>query len=320
MTQLTLTSLYDKVRSRGGNLLAFACGLMAILVLSLWSAPAAAQNYAAPYLLHSNSAEASGFGEAFVASADDAAAVKWNPAGISGIENYNVSAVYAQGLGLGRKYSSFAGGYTVDGIGTFAVSVEQSGVNDIQRYTDQNVQQGTFSVTNYVAGLSYAREVVSGLSVGGSVNYIRQDLSVQTDNGYSLDLGARFAQENFFAGASLQSAVGEVSPDQLPKTLRLGAGVTYQGLIAEVDYGIYDVVHQSGTDDFVNIGLGYEQTIQDVVVGGRAGLRDGNLGVGGSLGVVVNDLFRFTADYAYVNEPSPIFDNSHRIGVSVSGL
>ncbi len=318
MTQFMLSSLTPSL-PRGRTVLSLVGLLSALLVCSLWSTPATAQNYGDAFYQFSNSAKASGFGNAYVAGGSDASSVKWNPAGIAGVESYDVTGVFAQGLGLDRQYTSLAGAYTAPNIGTFALSIERSGVTDIPRYDDTNSQQGTFSVAQFVTGVSYARELAAGLSVGGSLNYLRQDLEVQTDQGYSIDVGARYAMDNFFAGASIQSALGELSPDQLPKTLRVGAGGSFQGVTAEVNYGVWDITSSSGTDDFINVGVGYEQQIQQVVVGARGGLRDGNLTLGGSVGGSIDGQLRFTVDYAFVNDRSPLFDNSHRIGISVSG-
>ena len=279
---------------------------------------AAAQNFAAPYLQFSNSARASGFGEAYVASVDDASATRWNPAGLSQVGQFSVTGVFAEDLELDRSYVSTSAAYSFEDIGTFALSFTNSGVDDIQSFSENNVATGQFDVNNNVLGLSYARELSGGLSLGLTGRYINQNLDVQTDEGLSLDLGAQFRQQNFFAGLALQNVVGEVGPDELDKVLRAGAGGTFQGAIFEIDY-VHEDISSSTADDHVNVGLGYEVMIDQVTLGARGGLRQGDLGLGGSLGILVDDRFRFGVDYAFVNDPSEIFDNSHRIGLSIRG-
>jgi hypothetical protein len=294
--------------------------LFLVLVLGLAVAgTASAQNFAAPYLQFSNSARASGFGEAYVAGVSDASATQWNPAGLTQVGQFSVTGVFAEDLELERSFVSTSAAYSVENIGTFAISFINSGVDEIQGFDDNNQSTGEFNVANNVVGLSYARQLFTGFSLGGTARYINQNLDVQTDQGFSLDAGVQYRQDLFFAGASLQNMLGQVGPDALPPVLRLGAGATYQGFTGEVNY-VQDDVRTGDANQFVNIGLGYETTIDQVLLGARAGLRDGDLGIGGTLGVTVNDRFRFAADYAFVNDPSAIFDNSHRIGISISGL
>jgi hypothetical protein len=87
-------------------------------------------------------ARAMGMGGAYVAVADDSTATYWNPAGLPGIANIEVSAVQqgrqdrALALGtneVGSEYFYMSGGMSVPKIGTFGLSVMRFGVSDMDQ-------------------------------------------------------------------------------------------------------------------------------------------------------------------------------------------
>ncbi|MDD8018880.1 MAG: hypothetical protein PHP42_10945, partial [Bacteroidota bacterium] len=72
---------------------------------------------------------------------------------------------------------------------------------------------------------------------------------------------------------------------------------------------------------FLNYGAGYRATFNDnFVVNTHAGINNSKyLTAGLGVGMQISKL-EFVVDYAYVNEPSIIFGQSHRVGLSLSGL
>lgn len=278
-----------------------------------------AQNFTAPHLLFSNSAEAAGFGEAYSTLANDASAAFWNPAGLAQLESFSFTGVSATALQYDRNFSAANIAYHIDEIGTVAFGVTQSGVKDIQQRDDQGVHTGDFDNTNLVFGLSYARRITENLSFGITGRFINQDLHVQVDKGYSADVGVRYDEDLFSVGAVFQSMVGKVGPNELPRSFRLGGSLRPAGgLITSVDL-VLDDIEDSNARRYANFGAGYEWEINDIILVPRAGLHDGAPSFGGGIGFGLNNMI-IRLDYALVNEPSDLFGASHRVGVVIRGL
>jgi len=103
------------------------------------------------------------------------------------------------------------------------------------------------------------------LSFGATVRYIRQDLNVQIDNGYSVDAGARylfnFSGTKVFTSAVVQNLFGKVGINKLPQVMRIGAGASYGGIMrvgtleGEIDYVVEDLSN-SLNQKYFNVGVG----------------------------------------------------------------
>jgi long-subunit fatty acid transport protein len=292
-----------------------------VLCMMLFHGEVSAQNFAAPYLQFSNSSIASGMGNAYTALAGDASATYWNPAGLASIDDYSFSSMASIGLGLERRFNTASFAYHFP-FGVIAGSFSMSGVNDIEGYDKDSKKTGSFNVVNTVPGLSYARFVNDNLSLGATVRYVRQDLNVQVDNGFALDFGARYQTElsnqKVFASAVFQNIAGKVGANNLPRVIRAGIAAKLEaGFYGEVDFVDEDVSNEHARTLF-NVGAGYETRMEDFLLGACTGFQEGKYwSVGGSVGYPTNSIF-FRIDYAYVNEPSVIFNQSHRLGLSIS--
>jgi len=296
----------------------------ALIMLAVFSATAVAQNFAAPYLLFSTSVEGTGFGSAFTSLADDASATYWNPAGLSEVSSFSFSSMASLGLGLDRNFNSASFALRMP-VGVIAASFSASGVSDISGYDENNVRTGNFNVANSVVGFSYSARANENLSVGTTVRYINQNLNVLTDNGYTIDVGTRyklpFAGQTLLLSGVMQNVIGELSVNELPKVLRLGVGMNLAGgFIADVDF-VQENLFGSGGRKFLNYGAGYRAHFQDnFVISMRGGITDSRYlaaGLGVGMQLAKMDII---VDYAFVNEPSVIFGQSHRVGLSLSGM
>ena len=290
-----------------------------IALTSLTQSRVLAQNFAAPYLERSNAVEGDAFGGAYTALASDASATYWNPAGLTQIASYSFTGLVSADLALDRSFNTASAAYTLDGAGTVALSFTQAGVSDIQQFSRDNTFLGNFNTSFMVVGGSYAYELLEGLSVGVTGRFISQDLELVTDQGYHVDLGARFSRDILSVGIVAQNLAGELGPDQLPMNLRAGFGITpLEGLRAAVDFQVRDTGSDASYTS-AHLGLGYDFKVNEqITIGAQSGLNDGNFAAGGKLGFVTETL-GVQINYAFVNEPS-IFGESHRIGITVSGF
>lgn len=283
------------------------------------------QNYAAPYLLFSNSAEASAYGEAYSTMANDASAAFWNPAGLAQVSSYSFSATSALGLPFDRQFNAASVAFNINHFGVLGISATLSGVDDIMGYTDQGLQTGTFNVRNVVLGLSYANRIGENFSFGVTGRYINQDLNVTRDIGYAFDIGARYDRELFTLGAVMQSLAGEIGPDTLPVTFRGGLTLRpIEYLNISTDFVIEGFNEDDPARRYANFGIGYELHFGDnfgnTMLMPRLGLNNGNVSIGSGFGFNIDNTIGFRVDYAFVNEHSDLFGTSHRIGLVVTGF
>ncbi len=201
-----------------------------------------AQNTTAAFLKLGSGAKALGLANAFVAASADINALAYNPAGINGIEQKELSFTHAS-LANNLNYS-FTGygmpfGNNIIGIGINYLSnthIEGRGAN---RELTNN-----FSANDMAVNLSYGRTVSSRLGLGFNLKYIKSEISDISSKGYAFDLGGIYKTSirglNF--GLSAQNIGSKMKfideGDSLPLTIRTGINYIALGnvvLSMEVD-------------------------------------------------------------------------------------
>ncbi|MCH8010975.1 MAG: PorV/PorQ family protein [Candidatus Marinimicrobia bacterium] len=151
---------------------------------------------AAPFLGIEVGSRAIGMGGAFVAVANDATAIYWNPAGIARLSKSEVTLIHTNWL-VGTNFD-FAGIVLPMGrMGSIAVSITSLSTEEMEVRTVQN-PEGTgekFSYGDLSAGLSYAKNLTNKFSIGVNVKYISQRIWHMNAQGYALDIGTLFRTE-----------------------------------------------------------------------------------------------------------------------------
>ncbi|MEE9168085.1 MAG: PorV/PorQ family protein [Candidatus Neomarinimicrobiota bacterium] len=151
---------------------------------------------AAPFLEIEVGSRALGMGGAFVAIANDATAIYWNPAGIARLSKSEATLIHTNWL-VGTNFD-FAGIVLPMGrMGSIAVSVTSLSTDEMEVRTVQN-PEGTgekFSQGDLSAGLSYAKNLTDKFSIGVNVKYISQKIWHMNAQGYALDIGTLFRTE-----------------------------------------------------------------------------------------------------------------------------
>jgi hypothetical protein len=307
------------------NLLRIVIIYVVMISMSGWGF---AQNLAAPYLQYSTSAMGASFGSAYTSLSEDASATYWNPAGLAGVKGFSFVGLASSGLALDRNFNAASLALDMKKLGVIAVSFAMSGVKNIQGYDVADTKTNVFDVVNMVPGISYAIRATPEFSFGTTVRYIRQDLKVQIDDGYSVDLGLRYlfnlSGTKIYTSGVVQNLFGKVGVNKLPKVMRIGLGASYGGIMkvgtleGEVDYVVEDLSN-SLNQKYVNVGVGYEVNLRGFILSFQSGFQNGeNFAAGAGIGMSMK-MMLIRVDYAYVAEPSQIFTNSHRIGVTISG-
>jgi hypothetical protein len=263
-------------------------------------------------------------GEASVALVRDVSAAFWNPGGIAGIERYEASLTYTRWL-ADMNYGAAAIGARVEGIGTFAVSVAALDYGDIPEAvvgtgaTDPRTGN-TFSGSDFMAGLSYAREFTDRLAIGLGVKYLHENLWEERASTVAFDVGTNYevGYRGLRLAMSAQNLGGSVSwradslTDRqdgydLPLVFRVGVSASLAGPDAFVQmdgpHRVVAAVEAINTNDFSErLHLGLEYTFSDLFAlrgGYRLNYAEGNWSVGAGLTPTVGDL-RLRVDYAYV--------------------
>jgi hypothetical protein len=194
-------------------------------------------------------------GEASVAVANDIYAMYWNPAGLAEIENTAVGFTNVNWvLDIDLNYVALARYF--EDVGVFGVSASVLSMGD-QEITTFEQQEGTgnfYSAVSYAVGLTFARQLTSRFSFGGTVKYLGERIHNEKSQGFAFDFGTllytgfrsfrlgmsisnmgpelKFSGPDLVVGYDPQNGEGanhpvgaelKTTPYDLPMTFRVGA-------------------------------------------------------------------------------------------------
>lgn len=132
------------------------------------------------FLLISPGARSAGMGEAFVAVANDASAVFWNPAGLAYQNGRQITFMHANwlpGLTSDIFYEFLAYRMSIEGVGTIGFNVVYLDLGEQQRTDEQGNELEKFSSNEFAISASYGATVTDDLAMGVTLRYIRSNLS-----------------------------------------------------------------------------------------------------------------------------------------------
>ena len=210
------------------------------------------------FLLISPGARAAGMGESFVAVADDATAVFWNPAGLAFQEGKEISFMHANWLpGLGAAtsdiYYEFLAykQYFPQLGGTLGGNVTFLNMGEMARTGEEGPDVlDTFSSWDLAVSLSYATRVTDNLGMGVTMRFIRSNLAPigagqekgsGVASAFSADLSMMYKFSGKLEGLTFGANLSNMGPkityvdasqaDPLPTNLKLG--FSYKALDTE---------------------------------------------------------------------------------------
>jgi hypothetical protein len=136
---------------------------------------------------------AAALGESFVAVANDASALYWNPAGLVQFDQNQV--MFSHNAWVVDIYHDFLGAvYHLDATNTVGIAFTSLSTKDMP-VTTEFAPFGTgeyFSYGDIALAVSYSRKMTDKFSFGGTVRYIEETLDKLKMRGFMIDLGTYY--------------------------------------------------------------------------------------------------------------------------------
>jgi flagellar motor protein MotB len=250
-----------------------------------------------PFFRLGQGARAAALGESYVALADDATAIFWNPAGLGQVSEYGFLMSHQQWF-LGAQDELLHAALPAS-RGRFGISAAYSAEPGIEFWDENNQPGDTFQTWGGVVAFGYGSEILPGYQFGAAVKAAYQSLFTDWVGAGAADIGVR---ATVLPGLSLGAAArnlgigwsGDV--EQLPTEAAVGASYALSWLTATADACL-------PMDNELALRCGVEfRPVRELAV--RLGYRTGpadisELGFWGGLtsGLGVN-LGAFSVDYA----------------------
>jgi len=299
------------------------------------------------------SAEVIGRGETGITTTYDANSIFWNPALLSRINSsVDVGINYTKGI-ADINYSAGAVAYTVDGIGTFGVSLLAMDYGTFYgtRRADNSdgyVETGEFSPKAISVGLAFSQQINDRFSYGVHIKYVSQNLGdawVSTSgstlddpnlaigtkkyktDGLAADVGAYydFKYKGLIFAASLQNFSREFKyeGEEFPLPFAINFGLAMEPLSFFMDLPkehkfVLDLESKHPRDYGQKFKIGGEYTFMNTFIA-RAGYMTGyderGLTAGIGINYNVSDV-PIRVDYAYL--PFGVFGGVHNLSLRIS--
>jgi len=261
---------------------------------------------AATFLSIPVGARAVGMGEAYVAVANDASAMYWNPAGLARLTQNDAIFSHAAWIAdINFNYGGIA--LPMPDFGTIGINFTSLSMEDMERTTEDQ-PDGTgefFSAGSFAVGVSYARNLTEWFSIGTNVKYINEHIWNSSATAIGIDVGTLFTTP--FTGVKFGAGMSNIGPklhiqgddllvqkdissingnnpninallatDQFDMPMTLRIGICYEPVINENQHVTFaiDALHPNDNSESVNVGMEYSG-FQDVVA-----LRGGYTAIG----------------------------------------
>ncbi len=148
---------------------------------------------AAQFLKIGVGARATAMGESFVAEANDASAVYWNPAGLAHLTRNELLLVRTNWI-AGMTYDFATVTIPMQSIGTFGLFYQALNMGEMKVRTEYQ-PDGTgelFDASSFSLGLSYARTMTDRFAFGLTAKYIREQIWHESAATMAIDLGITY--------------------------------------------------------------------------------------------------------------------------------
>ncbi len=228
-------------------------------------------------------ARAAGMGEAFVAVADDASALYYNPAGLTQFDGNEIMFTHTTWL-IDLEHEFLGAVYRLsadDAVGVSFVSLH----TDDMEVTTETQPFGTgryFSYSDVALALSYSRELTNQFSFGVTIRYVEETIDVLKTRAFLMDIGTyywtglgstRFSVTvtNFGSNVSPEGTITRPSGDEItsfqnfsPPTM-FKIGFAFEPIEDEYNRLTTSVQLNHPNDNSENLALGLEYAWNSMV-------------------------------------------------------
>ncbi len=284
----------------------------------------------------------SGMGGAYVAVANDASSVFWNPAGLAHVKTKAVFASYTNWVAQ-TIIPAFNYAMPIPGLGTvgiFASALQSSGFQEVKIYPDGTIEETgkTFAYNAVQAGISYSQFLTDRFATGVNLKMIYEGYGPYSSaKSVALDAGTVFytGLQSLRVAMSLQNLGPDMQPAgeydlylmqgsdivtekrtfrayKLPMTFRIGLAMELidnptQRLTVSVEGA-----NANDADEIISVGFEFQYLDMLVLRAGRA-FNKSEGGYGAGVGFHTS---RFSLDYSFSDFGA--LPDIHRISVNFS--
>ena len=293
---------------------------------------------AAPFLQIGVGSRAIGMGGAFVATANDASAMYWNPAGLGKLNSAELIFVHTSWLA--DISFDYAGAILPLGkIGTLGASITMLNMGQMEVRT-VDMQNGTgefFNASDLALTVSYGFSLTDRFALGLNVKYLLQRIWKESAQGFAIDIGTIYqtgitglrigaALTNF--GTDMQMAgddllvYHDIDPYQSGNNDRLFAELQTQSWPLPLNFQLglamdiiqnpshrltlaTDAIHPIDNQESIHLGCEYALMERYFLRLGYRNLflqnNEAGLTLGGGISMALLGNFRISVDYAYAD-------------------
>jgi long-subunit fatty acid transport protein len=155
-----------------------------------WASFSKVGTAAAQFLKIGIGARAMGMGETFVAVANDATALYWNPAGLSNLSSITLTINHTRWFaGISHDFVGFVvpwGDNSVLGVSAIALNTPEQEVTTVEEPEGTGIY---YDVNDIAVGLTYARALTDRFATGLTAKYIQQNAYNESASTFALDIG-----------------------------------------------------------------------------------------------------------------------------------